>query len=352
MLIKTGSFRITFATLDSLTHIVLGACIGEAIAGKKLGKRAMLAGAVAQSIPDVDFLSTFWLRDAGDIIGHRGFTHSILFGILATIFLSWIARTVFRGNGVPWKTWFLLIGVNVATHLFIDGFNAYGVGWLEPFSHKRFSFHVLFVADPFFSFWPFLGFMALLVLRQRSSRRKLWWKLGIGISTVYLLYATVNKLIVQADVRRNLAAQHIAADNYIVTPTPFNSWLWFVAAKDKGGYYISHRSVFDKKEGIRFMYFPQNDSLQKEVKNQKELGNMIRFADHFYTLERKTDTIQINVLRFGQIVGWYDPEESFTFYYYFDHPGSNKIVAQRGRFKRWNRETILALWRRVKGNKK
>ena len=310
----------------------------------------MLAGAVSQSFPDIDFVSTFWLRDAGDIIGHRGFTHSIVFGVLGTLLLAWLIKTIFRKGDLSWKLCLLLAGINIATHLFLDSFNAYGVGWLEPFSHKRFSFHVLFVADPFFSIWPFIGFMGLLLFRNTYKRRKLWWRLGIGLPAVYLLYAIVNKSIVVADVRRNLEAQGIATDNYLVTPTPFNSWLWFVAAKDKAGYYIAHRSVFDGKRHLAFTYFAQNDSLQKAVKNQKELGNMIRFANHFYTLERKTDTIQINVLRFGQIVGWYDPKESFTFYYYFDHPESNQVVAQRGRFKRWNRETIAALWRRIRGN--
>jgi len=47
--------------LDSLTHIVLGACIGEAVAGRNFGKKAMLAGALAQSIPDVDFITRLYL---------------------------------------------------------------------------------------------------------------------------------------------------------------------------------------------------------------------------------------------------------------------------------------------------
>ena len=47
--------------MDTLTHIALGACVGDALLGKKIGKRAMLVGAMANSIPDVDFISSFWL---------------------------------------------------------------------------------------------------------------------------------------------------------------------------------------------------------------------------------------------------------------------------------------------------
>jgi len=37
--------------MDSLTHITLGACLGEAFAGKKIGKKAMLWGILAVSTP-------------------------------------------------------------------------------------------------------------------------------------------------------------------------------------------------------------------------------------------------------------------------------------------------------------
>ena len=67
--------------MDSITHIVLGACIGEAIAGKYMDKRAMFYGALAQSVPDIDFVTAFFLHGAENVVAHRGLTHSILFGI-------------------------------------------------------------------------------------------------------------------------------------------------------------------------------------------------------------------------------------------------------------------------------
>jgi len=45
--------------LDTLTHIALGAIIGEAIGGKKLGKKALLVGAAVQCLPDIDFFASF-----------------------------------------------------------------------------------------------------------------------------------------------------------------------------------------------------------------------------------------------------------------------------------------------------
>ena len=85
--------------MDSLTHIVLGACVGEAIGGKKLGKQAMILGAVAQSIPDIDFLATLWMNPAEELLAHRGFTHSILFVVLTTPFLALAAKRWLTDHG-------------------------------------------------------------------------------------------------------------------------------------------------------------------------------------------------------------------------------------------------------------
>lgn len=336
--------------MDSLTHIVLGACIGEAVAGKKLRKKALFLGAIAQSVPDIDFITTFWLSESKDIISHRGFTHSILFAILATFILSWLCRIIFRKIGLTWKHWFLLFGLNIFVHIFIDGFNAYGIGWFEPFSSTRYSFHILYVADPLFSIWPFSACIILMRFKMDNLRRKLVWRLGIGMSVLYLVYAVINKSIVSAAVRKNLATQNISKENYIITPTPFNTWLWFVSAYDKNGYQVGYRSVFDRRKNMKFTWFPQNRQLLSKVENREELNDMLKFADGQYTLSTRADSVMINILRFGQVVGWYDPKERFAFYYFLDCPGCNEVVVQRGRFERWNRRTLSAFWQRIRGN--
>ena len=310
----------------------------------------MLLGALAQSIPDIDFVTTFWLSDSKDIIAHRGITHSILFAIAVTFFMAALCRYFFREIKLGWRSWFLLFGINIFTHIFIDGFNAYGIGWLEPFSHRRFTFNIFFVADPLFSFWPFMACMVLIIMKRNNLNRKKWWQMGIGVSVIYLVYAVLNKMIVETAVRKNLAEQGISSKNYFTTPTPFNSWLWYTVARDHNGYYVSYRSVFDHQKKMSFQYFAQNDSLLRLVKNKEEVKDMVSFANGYYTVEKRSDTTVFNVLRFGQVIGWHNPKEKFAFYYYLDKPGSNEVVVQRGRFEKWNKETIASFIERIKGN--
>src|ERR1044072_8741755 len=131
--------------MDSITHIVLGACIGEVFIGKKAGKRALLLGAVAQSIPDIDFVAGFFVSPTQDLLVHRGFTHSILFCAIITPLLAWLADKWRRPHNIAFSTWCWFFGAELFTHLLLDTFNAYGTALLLPFSHRRFAFHAMFV---------------------------------------------------------------------------------------------------------------------------------------------------------------------------------------------------------------
>jgi inner membrane protein len=334
--------------VDTLTHIVLGACIGEATAGKMLGKRAMLVGALAQSVPDSDFIAYLWLDKTENLLGHRGFTHSLLFAVIITACMTWFFKWYFRRRKVLRKELILLFGINIFTHLFLDSFNAYGIGLFEPFYHTRISFHVLYVADPFFSVWSFLAFLFLLITRLNHKKRKIIWQTGIGMSFFYLLYAFSNKWQVEKEVRSDLEERNVRYEEFITTPSPLNSWLWFVAVKDKNGYYTSYRSVFDKRSR-GYYYFPRNDSLLSLARDTNEVKDLLRFAQGYYTVEWWNDSISFNILRFGQIVGWYDPKEKFAFHYLLDQPRANHMLIQRGRFEKWNRASFKAFLRRIAG---
>ena len=49
--------------MDSLTQIVLGASVAEASLGKKIGNKAIVLGALAGTIPDLDIISRFFVDD-------------------------------------------------------------------------------------------------------------------------------------------------------------------------------------------------------------------------------------------------------------------------------------------------
>ena len=84
--------------MDSLTQIVLGAACGEVVAGKKMGNRAMLWGAVGGTIPDLDVFASFFTDEISSTSFHRGFMHSFLFAVLAPWALAWLTQWFYHGN--------------------------------------------------------------------------------------------------------------------------------------------------------------------------------------------------------------------------------------------------------------
>ena len=124
--------------MDSLTQIVLGAACGEVVAGKKLGNRAMLWGAIGGTIPDLDVFAAFFTDEIAATSFHRGFMHSFLFAALA----PWVLARLtiwFYGEGVyknrAYKTvamllWLLFYvgaaaGINFIPVLMGEGLNWY-----------------------------------------------------------------------------------------------------------------------------------------------------------------------------------------------------------------------------------
>ncbi len=335
--------------MDSLTHIALGACMGEAFAGHTVGKKAMLWGLLAQSIPDIDFIATTWLNTPADLLAHRGFTHSILFALLVSLLMAALAEKWHRPHNISFTRWLLFFGVTILTHIFLDAFNNYGVGWFEPFSHYRISFNIIYVADPFFSIMPGIALAVLLILRQKNKKRKFWWRFGLAVPFLYLGYCTINKAMINHEVKKMLAKQAIPYNRYFTTPAPLQSWLWFVVAGNDSGYYVGYRSVFDHHE-MPLHYFPRNTYLLDSLPAKREVQQLIRFSQQFYTVEKRQDTLLFNDLRFGQVIGWQDPEEKFAFYYYLHPDLDNTLVVQRGRFAKWNRASARAFFRRIRGD--
>jgi len=84
--------------------------------------------------------------------------------------------------------------------------------------------------------------------------------------------------------------------------------------------------------------------------NHEEVQHLIRFSQGFYTIEQWHDTLVLNVLRFGQIAGWEDPNQKYAFHYFLGRSDANRLVVQRGRFEGWTWHTARSMLKRIEGN--
>lgn len=128
--------------MDSITQAALGAAVGEAILGKKLGNRAILWGAFIGTIPDLDVISRLFVdNEFYGLMYHRGITHSILFTLVMPFLFAWLAHKYYEkgfyqktGWQNIWKSVWLLIYAGIlggaATLLYQFGANPYSLTFM------------------------------------------------------------------------------------------------------------------------------------------------------------------------------------------------------------------------------
>lgn len=124
-----------------ITHAAVPLCLGLAAGRKNIPGKLLLTGIVLSMIPDADVLA-FRLGVAyGNVFGHRGFTHSLLFAFVVPLLCIAVGRRWF--NAPPGRCW-LFLTVSLLSHSLLDAITTggYGVGWLWPWSETRYFFPV------------------------------------------------------------------------------------------------------------------------------------------------------------------------------------------------------------------
>jgi inner membrane protein len=337
--------------LDSVTHIAIGICAGELVAGKKLGKTALLWGAIANSFPDIDVATSLWMNPADSLLAHRGFTHSILFQLLLIPLAAYLLKRLYSKKDFSLNGWMLLIGSNLFLHIFLDALTAYGTGWFEPFSHYRVSFNTIFILDPLFSISFFVGAIILLIKKSNSPTRQRVARTCVIISGSYLLFTMVNKVNVNEKIEDSLTRSKISNENYLSTPTPLNNFLWYIVAHDSNGIHIGYYSIFDEIKNIQFTTIIRNPHLTDSLKGNPDVEKLVRFSQGYYMLEKENDVVIFSDLRMGQLGGWANPAAPFVFRYFLSERPNNSLMIQKGRMEAMQDGAFGKLWNRIKGER-
>jgi inner membrane protein len=336
--------------MDSITHTVIGACLGEAIAGKQLGKKAMLFGILANNLPDVDIISGFWTSQAAGLLAHRGITHSILFAVVISPLLAWFFMRAVKNNTLPFTKWLLLIGSGLFLHILLDACTTYGTGWFEPFSHARVSFNTLFILDPFFSLPCIVAAIALWILKRASVQKRKWFtRLGLALSGLYLLVTICIKLYVNKVIETDLASKKIPYTTYMAAPTPLNNLLWCSIVKDSNVFYTGYYSLLDATTRVDWERFRKNDSLLQPYKNVEDVQNLVRFSKGYYRVVNQDSILVFSDTRFGLIGGWLLKDAPFVFNFNIKPNKKGEVKVEQAEFKAFEKSDITLLFDRVKG---
>lgn len=334
--------------MDSLTHLVLGAAIGEAVLGKKIGRKAMLWGAFADTIADFDVFASPCVTQAQQLMVHRGISHSLLFVVVMSPLLGVLFSKLFRKTEIFWKSWTFLFFLGTFSHILVDSLTAYGTGWFEPFSDYRVAFDTIFIADPFYTIPFLICILIALIAKNGSPKRLNWNKTGLVISTMYLVFTIVNKWHVH-DKMLNSFNKRNQTTGFVTTPTPLNNFLWMAYSPDYNGYWFGYYSIFDKTNNVDWYHVNKNDSLLLPYANDESVKILKKFSKGYYIMSKHDTAIYFNDIRFGQMGGWDHPDSSFVFSFKLNKNADNSMALNRSKLKSSYPDAFSSLINRIKG---
>jgi inner membrane protein len=332
--------------MDSLTQIILGAAVGEAVLGKKVGNKAMLYGAIAGTIPDLDVFAAYFTDTVTALSIHRGFTHSIVFSLLFAPIFGWLVSRYERYK--DFKGWSWLFFWAFVTHPILDTHTTWGTQLFWPFD-LRLTFKTIFVIDPLYTM-PFLVFLIFAMMQKRTSKKRQFYnKIGLLVSSSYLSLTFLLKWLAFTQFQSALKNQDIDYLQIDTRPAPLNTILWSANIETEDAYLLGNYSFFDTQP-ITFESYPKNHQFLGNLVREENVKRMIAISEGWYTITEKNESLYFNDLRFG-LLSLEPHSQNFVFQYKISIDNLGKVkFSEEPKNQRGGKNLLSELWTRIKGN--
>jgi inner membrane protein len=322
--------------MDSLTQLTFGAACGEAILGKKVGRKALIWGAILGTLPDLDVLIPLG-SPVDDFVYHRGFSHSLfLLTALSPVF-AWLITKV-HGNTKPlFNKWMLLTFVVLNGSVLLDLFTIYGTQIFWPFDTTPHAIPALFIIDPLFTLPILIGVSAALFLKKH------WLNfIGLCLSLAYLIWALVVSVFVNGKMEEKLNEQGVPYSQFISSPAPFTTLLWRTVGIHNDQYFETYYSLFDEDPSLSVNFYPRNLSLMKGIGEHSSVVKLKSFTKGYFAMAEINGSVTMTDLRMGS-----EPDYVFQFKVAeYNNKLVRPITAQRFQTTRdWGR--LPWLWKRI-----
>lgn len=336
--------------MDSLTQVVLGAAVGEVALGKKVGNKAMLWGAIAGTIPDLDVIGRLFLDDITAQEVHRGFTHSLLFSLVMAPLFGWLLAKLYRKKGeASWGDWSKLMFWSFVTHPLLDCHTTWGTQFFWPFD-LRIAYNNINVVDPIYTVPFLLLVFAAMFFKRTSPIRKTLVVWGLILSSSYMLVTVAAKFYTKSIFEKSLAVQGYDYQRFSNKPTIGNSILWTANVESEDSMYIGYYSLMDSDRNIRFTGHPKHHERIEGIKNEDQIARLLKLTKDWYVVQMEGKKLVICDMRFGEMT---EGSGAFVFSNYVEkYDNQHVIVRKEPEFDSSTmRQFLSMLWARIRGDK-
>ena len=322
--------------MDSLTQLTFGAACGEAILGKKVGRKALVWGAILGTLPDLDVFIPLG-SPVDDFVYHRGFSHSLfLLTALSPVF-AWLITKVHRDTKPLFNKWMLLTFVVLNGSVLLDLFTIYGTQIFWPLDTTPLAVPTLFIIDPLFTLPILIGVSAALFLKNHRLNF-----IGLSLSLAYLIWALGVSVFVNGKMEEKLNEQGVPYSQFISSPAPFTTILWRTVGIHNDQYFETYYSLFDGDAPLSVNFYPRNLSLMKGIGEHSPVVKLKSFTKRYFAMADINGSVTMTDLRMGS-----EPDYVFQFKVAeYNNTLARPILAQRFQTTRdWGR--LPWLWKRI-----
>ena len=144
------------------------AAVGEAVMGRQIGRKALLWGGIAGTIPDLDVFVPLG-NAVMDFTYHRAASHSLFVLALLTPLLVWLVNRIHPQHRDLTKRWAFMLYAVFITHVLLDSFTTYGTQIFWPIDNTPVALSTIFIIDPLYTLPLLLGLAGDLAACELSE---------------------------------------------------------------------------------------------------------------------------------------------------------------------------------------
>ncbi|USK40373.1 metal-dependent hydrolase [Cytobacillus firmus] len=254
--------------MDTITHTLFGLSLYGAVDKQRMDKNSrkayLLTAVGASQIPDIDVISRFWDTEGLYQMWHRGITHSVfLTPVWALLFLL-LSFLLFR---VKDKKLFLLGWLAVFIHNTSDLFNAWGTGYLEPFSTMRVTFGTIPIVD--LVFWIIMG-AAFFFTKRNKSKSPYYFKMAWAFMLLHVVIQSTQGYLIYKQYNDHYEQVALSAE--------FIPWTYSVITKKDDEVTIFNDTLFTEKKAQYVLQSKEAADLDKLFSERPEAKTLYEWS--------------------------------------------------------------------------
>ncbi len=335
--------------MDSLTQCLLGAATFALVEDKNIGKKSLLIGAAAGTLPDLDVCFAPLFNDVEFLTVHRSVSHSIFFAVIASILLGEVFHRMYKRKFRRFH-WQLAFFLSIWTHALLDWCTTYGTKLISPFDDHLFSLNSIHVFEPIYTIILLIGVIAH-ALKSHMTRSRIL-SLSLMISTGYLILGIISKNHAYHHFKSQIDKDGIVYEDILVSPTPLNSLLWHGIVRTKEGYYFSTYSIFDGTEEVDFQFVESDHEMLSSIAQNRLVKYYLDYTQEYPLVKREEDgTIKIYAIKYGPINYFGKPEFVYPLTFNENDSSEENIFIDYGGKQRGPVKNYKNLIRRIIGYK-